>query len=70
MLKDEFHNPESLKCIHMVNKMANDYWELYTSGNGVVNMTFRGTCSATHCCHQRWSRDRASRDEAFSLSFS
>jgi phospholipase D1/2 len=42
MLKDEFHNPESLECIQMVNKMANDYWELYASGNGVVEHDLLG----------------------------
>ncbi|CAN6381807.1 unnamed protein product [Urochloa humidicola] len=30
-LKDEFKDPGSLKCVRMVNKMANELWQRYTS---------------------------------------
>ncbi|OEL16021.1 Phospholipase D alpha 2, partial [Dichanthelium oligosanthes] len=30
-LKDEFKEPGNKNCIQMVNKMANDFWQLYTS---------------------------------------
>ncbi|CAO2146568.1 unnamed protein product [Urochloa humidicola] len=30
-LKDEFKDPGSLKCVRMVNKMANEFWQRYTS---------------------------------------
>ncbi|TVU37811.1 hypothetical protein EJB05_11148, partial [Eragrostis curvula] len=42
MLKDEFQNPGSLKCIQHVNKMANQFWELYASGNGAVERDLPG----------------------------
>ncbi|TVU08096.1 hypothetical protein EJB05_41482 [Eragrostis curvula] len=33
MLHDSFLKPESLECVQRVNKMADEYWDLYASDN-------------------------------------